>query len=83
MCVLLKYCYTHLQVNPVQLFVLVFHFCAHVGGHVPQVSDHGAHLLHVLLHLLFAVIIGDPKNKINAFFHTFSLQVSPGNRTRA
>ena len=52
-----------LDANLLQLLVLVGDLTAHVDGHVAQVSDHGAHQLHVLLHFLLSVIICYPRNK--------------------
>lgn len=69
--------WAHLEVYPVQLPVLVLHLRAHVLGHVSEVSNHGGHLLHVLLHLLFPVVVGDPgsrsPNRTTESEHTISI----------
>ena len=52
-----------LLVDPVQLVVLPADLGAHVVGHVPEVAHHGADLLHVVLHLLLAVVVGDPRHE--------------------
>jgi len=61
----------HLQVYSVKLSVLIFNLCAHILGHVSQVSNHGWHLLHVLFHLLLTVIISYPKLKHNSKFQWY------------
>ena len=50
----------NLEIYPVKLSVLVLNFRSHVLSHVPQVADHGGHLLHVLFHLFLAIVICDP-----------------------
>ncbi len=52
------------------LRVLVVDFRVHVHGHVPQVGEHSRHLLHVLLHLVFASIVGDSVHKCSMDFRT-------------
>lgn len=49
----------HLAIDPVNLAILVLQFTAHVDCHVPQVTNHGVYLAHVILHLVFARVICD------------------------
>lgn len=52
--------FTYLSVDPVDLPILILQLWAHVQGHIPQVSDHGVHLAHVLLHLVLTRVICYP-----------------------
>ena len=52
-----------LAVDAVDLPVLVLQLRAHVDGHVAQVADHGVHLAHVLFHLVFPGVVGDPAQR--------------------
>lgn len=51
-----------LAVDAVHLAVLVLQLGAHVQRHVAQVADHGVHLAHVVLHLVFARVVCYPAN---------------------
>lgn len=48
--------------DPVDLAVLGVDLVAHVQGHVAQVTDDAAHLLQVLVHLIFPGIVCYPEN---------------------
>lgn len=47
--------------DPVDLAVLGVDLVAHVQGHVAQVTDDAAHLLKILVHLIFPGIVCYPK----------------------
>jgi hypothetical protein len=53
----------YLLVDAVDLLVLGGDLVAHVDGHVAQVADHAAHLVHVVLHLVLARVVRDPAMK--------------------
>ena len=67
----------YLSVDSVELVVLVLNFRAHVDGHVAQITDHGAHFAHIVLHLALAGVLSDPVTHRRAFiistvrFHLF------------
>lgn len=50
----------HLLHDPVDLAVLGVDLVAHVQGHVAQVADDAAHLLQVLVHLIFPGVVRYP-----------------------
>lgn len=54
---------SYLLHDPVDLAVLGVDLVAHVQGHVAQVTDDAAHLLQVLVHLIFSGIVCYPENK--------------------
>lgn len=47
--------------DPVDLAVLGVDLVAHVQGHVAQVSDDAAHLLQILVHLIFPGVVCYPE----------------------
>lgn len=52
---------SYLLHDPVDLAVLGVDLVAHVQGHVAQVTDDSAHLLQVLVHLIFSGIVCYPE----------------------
>lgn len=50
----------HLLHDPVDLAVLGVDLVAHVQGHVTQVANDAAHLLQVLVHLIFPGVVRYP-----------------------
>lgn len=49
--------------DPVDLAVLGVDLVAHVQGHVTQVADDAAHLLQVLVHLVFPGVVRYPADR--------------------
>lgn len=58
----MKSIYWYLVHDPVDLAVLGVDLVAHVQGHVAQVTDDAAHLLQVLVHLIFPGVLCYPKH---------------------
>lgn len=51
---------SYLAHDPVDLAILGVDFIAHVQSHVAQVTDDAAHLLQVLVHLIFPGVVCYP-----------------------
>lgn len=68
----------YLAHDPVDLAILGVNLVAHVQGHVAQVTDYAAHLLQVLVHLIFPGVVCYPGSaSIKADVNTGTSESTP------
>lgn len=53
----------YLGFDSVELLVLTSDLSAHVDRHVSKIADHACYLLQILVHLVFACVLGYSTNK--------------------